>query len=119
VKLTDILNLSNCQVASEMGFDIDQVQLIYGDNEKAIEYLNGTAQGKGMRHAQKRLSYMRDDLAMSKIKLIWMSGKSLIVDALTKVTTHECYENFRYDAMGWQMLETTVGVKVSFGAGDA
>jgi lambda repressor-like predicted transcriptional regulator len=91
-------------VASELGCVIADEKLMFGDNEKGIEFLNGKAEGKGLRHALKRLSYLREELVKNAVKLSWCEGKTLIADALTKVVTVEIFENFRADALGWQLL---------------
>jgi hypothetical protein len=91
-------------IAKEMSYPVDPVRVIIGDNEKAIQFIRGEAEGKGIRHALRRFSYMREEYAKGTIDLQWLSGKTLIVDAMTKVVDVESFERFRNDVLGHTLL---------------
>jgi hypothetical protein len=56
-------------IASELGYEIDSVRVIIGDNEKGIQFIKSEAEGKGIRHAEKRFSYMREEMQLGDIDL--------------------------------------------------
>jgi hypothetical protein len=91
-------------IAKEMSYPVDPVRVIIGDNEKAIQFLKGDAEGKGIRHALRRYSYMREEFKKGNIDLRWESGKSLVVDAMTKVVDVESFLRFRSDVLGHALL---------------
>jgi hypothetical protein len=47
---------------------------------------------------------MREEYAKGTIDLQWLSGKTLIVDAMTKVVDVESFERFRNDVLGHTLL---------------
>ena len=91
-------------IAKEMSYKVDPVRVIIGDNEKAIQFIKGEAEGKGIRHALRRFSYMREEFLKGSIDLQWLSGKILVVDAMTKVVDVEAYQRFRSDVLGHALL---------------
>jgi hypothetical protein len=92
-------------IAKEMSYKVDPVRVIIGDNEKAIQFIKGEAEGKGIRHALRRFSYMREEFLKGNIDLQWLSGKVLVVDAMTKVVDVEAYQRFRSDVLGHALLQ--------------
>jgi hypothetical protein len=68
-----------------MSYKVDPIRIIIGDNEKAIQFIRGEAEGKAIRHALRRFSFMREEFSKGNIDLLWLSGKSLVVYAMTKV----------------------------------
>jgi hypothetical protein len=92
-------------LVSEFGWEINPVRLVYGDNEKGVEFLNGDAKGDGIKHADKRLSYLREEVATGSAKLIWVPGDSLVVDGLTKSITNEQFASMRHDLLGHKLLD--------------
>jgi hypothetical protein len=94
-------------IAREMSYKVDPVRVIIGDNEKAIQFIRGEAEGKGIRHALRRFSYMREEYTKGNIDLQWLSGKTLVVDAMTKVVDADSYRRFRGDVLGHALLEVS------------
>ena len=92
-------------IAKEMSYKMDPVRVIIGDNEKAIQFIKGEAEGKGIRHALRRYSYMREEYLKGNIDLQWLSGKELVVDAMTKVVDVESFKRFRHDVLGQALLK--------------
>jgi hypothetical protein len=92
-------------IAKEMSYKVDPIRIIVGDNEKAIQFIKGEAEGKGIRHALRRFSYMREEFSKGNIDLQWLSGKSLVVDAMTKVVDVEAFQRFRSDVLGHALLQ--------------
>jgi hypothetical protein len=97
------LKVSN--LVSEFSWEINPVSIIFGDNEKGVEFLNGDAKGDGLRHTDKRLSYLRENIAKGSISLVWTPGSKLVVDGLTKGVSIEQFETMRHDLLGHKLLE--------------
>jgi hypothetical protein len=72
---------------------------IYSDNEAMVRFVNGEAQGKGMKHASLRLWYMRQQVERG-YKLDWMSGKEILANPMTKAVYREEQEKHVFDVMG-------------------
>jgi hypothetical protein len=72
---------------------------IYSDNEAMVKFVNGEAQGKGMKHASLRLWYMRQQVDRG-YKLDWMSGKQILANPMTKAVHREEQEKHVWDVMG-------------------
>jgi hypothetical protein len=66
-------------------FPLERKSIMFGDNQKCIEGINGNATMEGVRHALIRVSYMREKIESGDISLEFVAGKSLAVDGLTKV----------------------------------
>jgi hypothetical protein len=92
-------------LVSEFNWNLDPVRVIYGDNEKGVEFLNGDAKGDGIKHGDKRLSYLREEMATGSVELVWVPGDTLVVDGLTKSITNEQFVNMRHDLLGHKLLE--------------
>ena len=91
-------------IAKELSYPIDPVRKVIGDNEKAIQFIRGEAEGKGIRHALRRFSYMREEFLKGSIDVLWQSGKDLVVDAMTKIVDVESYQRFRSNVLGHALL---------------
>jgi hypothetical protein len=91
-------------IAKELSYPVEPMRVIVGDNEKAIQFIRGEAEGKGIRHALRRFSYMREEFLKGSIDLIWQSGKELVVDAMTKIVDVESFKRFRGDVLGHGLL---------------
>jgi hypothetical protein len=87
-------------LVQEFSWEVNPIRIIYGDNEKGVEFLNGDAKGDGLRHADKKLSYLREELLTGAVQLIWTPGDDLVVDGLTKSVTVEQFEAMREDLLG-------------------
>jgi hypothetical protein len=92
-------------LVSEFSWKINPIRTIFGDNEKGVEFLTGDAKGDGLRHADKRLSYLREEIATGNVNLVWTPGSTLVVDGLTKGVTVDQFENMRHDILGHRLLE--------------
>jgi hypothetical protein len=79
-------------------------RLIYGDNEKAIEFVNGTVEGKNVRHADLRLWYLRHELKMTSVRYEWTPGNTLDVNAMTKNVSQAEHLRFTWNVMGHALL---------------
>jgi hypothetical protein len=72
---------------------------VYGDNEAMINFVNGTAQGKAMRHGSLRLWYMRQQVDRG-YELYWMSGKNICANPMTKAVFQDEHRRYVFDVMG-------------------
>lgn len=91
-------------IAAELEYQIDPIRVITGDNEKAIQFIKGEAEGKGIRHAMRRFSYMREEYQKGNINFNWQPGDGLVVDGMTKPLDVEGFLKFRFDALGHGLL---------------
>jgi hypothetical protein len=91
-------------VASEMSYQVDPVRRMIGDNEKAIDFINGEAEGNGLRHAEKRFSYIRQEVLTGKVILQWVAGSTLIIDGMTKPITESDFRRYRSNILGHGLL---------------
>ena len=88
-----------------------QCREIFSDNEAMVNFVNGKANGKGLKHAMLRLWYMRQQKNRG-YRLSWMSGKLILADPFTKcvgVMEHEAHVK---DVMGHRLLQDSAVVKV-------
>jgi hypothetical protein len=81
-------------------FFINRVSTMKGDNLKCIEGINSDATLEGVRHAQIRVSYMREKIMSGDIELIFVPGKSLAIDGLTKVQDQDGQASMREYVLG-------------------
>jgi hypothetical protein len=79
-------------------------RIIYGDNEKAIEFVKREVETKNIRHANLRLWYMRVELANGGVLYEWKSGKLLEVNALTKPVKVDEQTRLRWSILGHKLL---------------
>ena len=77
---------------------------VFSDNEAMINFVNGKAQGKGMKHATLRLWYMRGQINRG-YELLWMSGKMILADGMTKCLPITEQEAHVKEVMGHRMLK--------------
>jgi hypothetical protein len=92
-------------IAAELEYKINSTRVITGDNEKGIQFIKGEAEGKGIRHALRRFSYMREEYLKGDIHFYWQMGEGLVVDGMTKPLDGEAFANFRRNAMGLSLLD--------------
>jgi hypothetical protein len=79
-------------------------RMIYGDNEKAIEFVKREVETKNLRHANLRLWYMREEMHRKKVQYIWMSGPLLDVNAMTKPVSVDELCRLRWSVLGHSLL---------------
>ena len=91
--------------AEELEIEVDPVRIIYSGNEKAVEFINGDAEGKGVRHAMLRLMYLREECGKGDLLLLWQSGETIVVDGMTKPMDKVSTAVFRHDVQGLQLLD--------------
>jgi Reverse transcriptase (RNA-dependent DNA polymerase) len=72
---------------------------IYSDNLAMVKFVNGEAQGKGMKHAALRLWYMRQQVDRG-YSLEWMAGADILADPMTKAVRRELQEKHVWDVLG-------------------
>ena len=77
---------------------------LFADNEAMINFVNGEANGKGMKHAALRLWYVRQQKDRG-YKLTWMSGLEIVANGLTKALHQAEFEAFVKDIQGHRLLE--------------
>jgi hypothetical protein len=92
-------------VANEMEFKLNPIRLIRNDNEKAVDFINGNAEGKGVRHAELRFWYLREECAKGDVDFTWESGLTIAVDSMTKCQDQVTQARFRADVQGLKLLE--------------
>jgi hypothetical protein len=92
-------------VAKEMEFKINPIREIRNDNEKAVEFLKGEAEGKGVRHATLRLWYLREEVMKGDLEFNWESGLTIAADPMTKPQDAIGQANYRRDVQGLRLLE--------------
>jgi hypothetical protein len=81
---------------------------VESDNEKAVEWIRGEAEGSGMKHAEMKFHYMQDEYQKGGISVKWVSGKSIVCDAMTKVVPRRVHLAFRHDIQGLGLLSDYV-----------
>lgn len=85
--------------------DISAVKrVIYGDNEKCIQFCKREVEGKNVRHAELRLWYIRQELQQQGVLYEWMPGNKLDVNAMTKPVGIEELTRMRWNVLGHQLL---------------
>jgi hypothetical protein len=72
---------------------------IYSDNDAMVKFVNGQAQGKGMKHAALRLWYMRQQVDRG-YNLNWMAGIDILANPMTKAVRREEQVRHVRDVMG-------------------
>ena len=77
---------------------------IRADNEAMVDFVNGDAQGKGMKHASLRLWYIRQQLERG-YTLEWMPGTEILANPMTKAVHQEEQERHVKDVQGLKLLE--------------
>ena len=77
---------------------------IYADNEAMVDFVNGDAQGKGMKHASLRLWYIRQQIDRG-YTLDWTSGEFILANPMTKAVHVEEQDRHVIDVQGLKLLE--------------
>jgi hypothetical protein len=79
-------------------------RLVWGDNEKAIQFVKREVEGKNLRHANLRLWYLRSELQKMQVEYLWISGKKLDVNAMTKPVQKSEMARLRWKVLGHKLL---------------
>ena len=79
-------------------------RVIYGDNEKCIQFVKREVEGKNVRHANLRLWYLRQELSKQGVHYEWMSGPTLDVNAMTKPVKKDEIARLRWNVLGHALL---------------
>ena len=91
-------------IIDEMGFEYVGKPRLHNDNEAMINFVKGEGVAKGIQHVELRMWYIREQYAMGNVELVHMSGKVLPADRMTKPSTREEFEEYRYFALGLGLL---------------
>jgi hypothetical protein len=83
---------------------VDNTRLIQGDNEKGTQHIKGEVEGSGMKHARMRMYFMQEEYAKGRVEVEWVSGKTLVCDAMTKVVTIAKHQEHREDIQGFGLV---------------
>jgi hypothetical protein len=116
----EILNLSGLteafkssaatlNILTELRQEVTIPRGIWSDNNSMVNFVNGEAQGKGIRHALLRLWYLREQVAKGVV-LKWMSGKEILANPMTKAVTREEYERHAKEVQGLLLLEDSENI---------
>jgi hypothetical protein len=85
--------------------DIKNIKrIIYGDNEKCIQFVKREVEGKNVRHANLRLWYIRQELSRAGVQYEWMPGAKLDVNAMTKPVKTDELNRLRWNILGHSLL---------------
>jgi hypothetical protein len=79
-------------------------RIIWGDNEKAIQFVKREVEGKNLRHANLRLWYIRSEVQKMQVEYLWISGKKLDVNAMTKPVQRSEIARLRWKVQGYKLL---------------
>lgn len=89
----------------ELHFDeMAPMRRMIGDNEKAIEFIKGDAEGRGVRHALLRMNYMQEQYKLGDLDVQWKEGEGLTSDMGTKPGTGDQMRAHREDVQGLYLL---------------
>ena len=83
--------------------EFPDIRRVFSDNEAMVNFVNETADAKGVKHALLRLFYVRQEINRG-VDLYWMSGKDILANAMTKVVSKEEQEKFTNDVQGFNLL---------------
>jgi hypothetical protein len=89
-------------ILKELG-EYDVKRTVYADNEAMVNFVNGEAHGKGMKHASLRLWYIRQQTDRG-YELYWMSGTQILANPMTKAVHQDEQERHLWDVQGRGLL---------------
>jgi hypothetical protein len=84
--------------------EFTMVREAYADNEAMVNFVNGEAQGRGMKHAALRLWYMREQVNRG-YALKWMPGTEILANPMTKAVHQDEHERHVREVQGHRLLE--------------
>jgi hypothetical protein len=75
--------------AAELGQGCNSTLNIYSDNQSAIRLATADCYKPKTKHIDIRLHFIRENIANTKVKLLFVNGSSMVADNLTKGVTFE------------------------------
>lgn len=122
-KASDTVRLSSCEdelgglvtavksarrirnILDEMECTYAPIATVICDNEKTIGFVRGENGGDGMKHAERKLYYMKEEVRKGDINVIWESGKTIAADPMTKPKSEVEQRIHIIDIQGLKLLE--------------
>jgi hypothetical protein len=77
---------------------------IESDNNAAVNWICGRADGSGIKHAVMKYYYMQDEYNKGGVVVQWVEGTKMVCDAMTKAVPRKAFESFRHDIQGLGLL---------------
>jgi hypothetical protein len=74
------------------------------DNNSAVNWVCGNADGSGIKHAAMRMYYMQDEYKMGGVDVHWVEGTNMVCDAMTKVVPRRSFESYRHNIQGLGLI---------------
>jgi hypothetical protein len=74
------------------------------DNNAAVNWVCGRADGSGIKHAVMKYYYMQDEYSKGGIEVKWVEGTKMVCDAMTKAVPRKAFEAFRHNIQGLGLL---------------
>ena len=90
-------------ILAEIGIKVNR-PVIKTDNEALKNFVNGDRVAKGVRHMELRMWFAQEQVKCGNIEVVYMEGKKIPADKLTKVSSIKGFEDFRYILMGTYLL---------------
>ncbi len=84
----------------DMGFSQDQPSIIYGDNQPAIFSTQNAVTSNAMKHAVRRLKYLRERIAEKEVTVVYCRSEDMIADVLTKILARPQHSRLSILMMG-------------------
>jgi hypothetical protein len=85
--------------------NFNPVRLLIGDNEKGVDFLNSDVSGEGIKHAELRFHYIREEIAKGGVEAVWRKGTTNSADCATKPKGTEEMQAHVYDVQGLALLD--------------
>ena len=101
-KLVETKNIFN---AMHLDHILPTMMVLFSDNEAMISFVKGVASGKQSKCMELRLFYLREQFNNLSMELVYMPGKEIPTDHLTKLGNQDEHYKFVYDIMGLSLLD--------------
>ena len=82
------------------------------DNNSAVNWICGNADGSGIKHAEMKLYYMQDEYRNGGVDVRWIDGKNMVCDAMTKAVPRKAFEAYRHNVQGLGLISDHVSQDV-------
>jgi len=92
-------------ILEELRISIDNVPMVYNDNEANIQFVKDINVVKGSRHMELRMWYVKEEYQKGKLELVHMNGIDLPADKLTKLAGFSDHRMFTKNIMGLNLLD--------------
>lgn len=79
------------------------------DNDGMINWVKGEGPGKGTKHMNLRLFYVRELMVSNQTDLLYIKREQLTADGLTKAKSRKEFVEFRHDLLGHELLRFMQG----------